>query len=665
MHPNVIKKLGKVEKTRPQWGRWGWRMPALLAGYLLGVGAAQGFIEKIYPLQEVLKECTHIAVGHIEQVDQKGRTAVLVLERQLKGPLEYKKANLNIGVGPGPHVRFLMERLEPGAPAVLYYKQEGQAIASLVYVMGHWVQFFATDQPKQRDKVWWRFTHVELKMGRTFVGPTTNLVHLTQDVLAKRVAAPKPDPNVPPVDVDRVLASVASLPSGGKASGFFRQVRFPASEDIGVRGISFADPNLDGRLDLLLCRRNGNMLLVNQPGGFKEQGRELGLTDGVCAAAWADLDGDGRPDLLTAGFHLYRNTEGKLKEASAWLPDPGRPNAGGVGWMDANCDGWPDALLANGPDGLRLFENQGQGKGPFRDVSAASGFGTNGVGKEGGNFLALFDFDNDGRQDLFYNAQEGRLARQEDTGKFRLVEGSGLSLPGSASYKRGLAIADYNNDGNLDVLVPGPQGSGLFLNNNGTFTNVAGQAGDLAKIKGPSFSAAWGDVNNDGWQDLFLCMQDAPGQLLLNDGRGRFVNITKQAGLETVGSALAAAFGDLDNDGDLDLVLNLRDMAVIAFNDFPTTAGHCHLAVQIQARKGVTGATVRLLDNERRFVGLRDINGGSSCGGQGSPVAHFGIAAGQYILYAALSDGRLGRKPVDVNSTQRRNLILFQEQDFK
>ena len=77
------------------------------------------------------------------------------------------------------------------------------------------------------------------------------------------------------------------------------------------------------------------------------------------------------------------------------------------------------------------------------------------------------------------------------------------------------------------------------------------------------------------------------------------------------------------------------------------------------------GALVDVYSNERRFVGLRDINGGSSCGGQGCPVAHFGIAAGQYVLYAVLSDGRLGRKPVDVNSTQRRHLIVFHEQDFK
>jgi hypothetical protein len=453
---------------------------------------------------------------------------------------------------------------------------------------------------------------------------------------------------------------------GGKTNGFYRQVGFAASDDDGARGISFADVNQDGRLDILLCRRNGNLLLLNQAGGFKEQAREVGLNGGVCAAAWADLDGDGRPDLLTASFHLYQNIGGKLRDASTSLPNSGRSNAGGVGWIDANGDGWPDALLANGQEGLRLFLNPGQGQGPFRDASQASGFGTNGLGKGGGNFLACFDFDSDGRADLFYNAQDGLLARQEGTGRFLPVKASGVRLPGTASYKRGLAVADYNNDGHLDVLVPGPQGACLFRNKtDGTFTNVAAQAGDLARIRGPCFSAAWGDVNGDGWQDLFLCLQDRPGRLLLNDGLGGFADVTKQVGLESVGPASAAAFADLDSDGDLDLVLNLRDKVVIAFNDLPTRAAHCHLAVQIQARKGAVGATVRLLDKERRLVGLRDINGGSGCGGQSCPVAHFGIPAGQYVLYAALSDGRLGRKPVDANAALRRHLVTFQEQDFK
>ena len=92
---------------------------------LLLAETAGGFIHRLYSLREVLNESTHVVAGRLTKVDVKARTAVAVMDRALKGKLEFKKILMNIALGPAHHGRYIMERIRPGAPAIIFYKREG------------------------------------------------------------------------------------------------------------------------------------------------------------------------------------------------------------------------------------------------------------------------------------------------------------------------------------------------------------------------------------------------------------------------------------------------------------------------------------------------------------------------------------------------------------
>ena len=631
---------------------------------------APAMIQRMYSLDQVLKECTHVFVGRIEKVDGGARAAVASIGRALKGEVEYRRINMNLGLGPSHHAAYLLDRLKVGAPALVFYQRKGTGIACLVHAADTWYQLFATDDPKKRDKVWWRFTHIEAYMGRTFNGPTTRLIELTGNVLAGRVKPPRPDPKVPVLEISRSSRKPAKAPRvrllAGKAGGFRRQVHFRASGGKEVRGVSFADVNGDELLDLLVCRTGGNLLLVNEGKGFKEMSRAMGLSGGCRSAAWADYNGDDHPDLLTSNFELFTNVGGRLRNDSRLLRVPRGRNPEGAGWIDYNGDGRPDVLVTNGEHGIRLYENTGKGPGWFRDVSDKVGLGRKGFGAGNGDFVAFFDYDGDGYTDFLYNLSRGVLARNRGDGGFRLETSSGIELPGGSGHKRGISAADFDNDGDLDLFVPAPGRPRLYRNNNdGSFTDVLAASGDLAGVKDASFAAAWGDVNGDGWLDLFVCHTRGRARLYLGDGQGRFSDVTRRLGVEKLSPAWGAAFADVDGDGDLDLVANLSGKVVVAYNDLARPRDRRLVTVHVQARRGLIGAVVRVLDEGGRLLGLRELNGGESCGGQACPVGHFSLPRRPCRLSVALSDGRVAQRSLPVEAKREHLTVRLAEADFK
>jgi len=646
----------------------------LAAGMLLALGLAGrpagAMIKRMYTLQEVLKESTHVMVGRIEKVDPKARAAVLRIDRALKGRVEYRVVNMNIGLGPSHHAKYLMGRLKAGAPALLFYQRKGRGIASLVHAADTWYQLFATDDPKKRDKVWWRFTHIEEYMGRTFDGTTPQLIKLTGDVLARRVKPPKADPKVARLDVRRAArrpaepaAAKVVLAQGG---GFGKQEHYRAGGGGEIRGVSFADVNGDELLDVYACRAGGNVLLVNEGASFKDAGRRMGVARGSRSAAWADYNGDDHPDLLTSNFELFTNAGGAMRNDSKLLPAPRGRNPEGAGWIDYNGDGLPDVLISNGEHGICLYENTGKGPSWFRDVSEKVGLGRKGLGVGNGDFVAFFDYDGDGYTDFLYNLQKGILAQNRGGGRFRQDRTSGIELPGGSGYKRGIAPADYDNDGDVDVFVPAGSGAKLYRNNNdGTFADVLGAAGDLAKVRDASFAAAWGDVNGDGSLDLFVCHTRGRGRLYLGDGAGRFTDVSRRLGVEGLSPAYGAAFADVDGDGDLDLTVNLSDKIAVAYNQMPPPKARRAVTVSVQARRGVVGAAVRALDGRGRLLALRQLNGAEGPGGQAGPAAHLYLPLGTCRVFAALTDGRVAEKRLTVEAATRHLKLGIGSEEFK
>jgi hypothetical protein len=467
--------------------------------------------------------------------------------------------------------------------------------------------------------------------------------------------------------VDKLMLLVEGLPGKatvgfdlirGARSGFHRRVVLPHKGGE-PRGISWADVNGDERLDFLVCCTNGNVLALNDGDTFVSRGAALGINGGVRAGAWADYNADGHPDLVTTNFQVFTSAGGRFRDDSRLIE--GRRNPEGGGWIDYDGDGRPDILITNGEFGIRLFRNTGKEPAWFQDVSEEAGLGK--IGRGNGDFVSFADYDGDGYTDFFYNYQRGVLAHNEGDGTFTLDTRSGIQLP-APGYKCGVSFADMDNDGDLDLFVPADGKARLYRNNNdGTFTDVIGAAGDLAGTTQPSFAAAWGDANCDGALDLFVCHTRGPGRFYLGDGKGGFQDASAASGLDDLAPATGASFADADGDGDLDLVANLADRAVVAYNDMDKAAGHGWLLVRPNVRAGLVGAVVRVADVRGRPLGLRELNGCESAGGQASPVAHFGVPLGPCRVSVALSDGRVAQKDVAVQAPGAR--VSLSDGDFK
>jgi len=213
--------------------------------------------------------------------------------------------------------------------------------------------------------------------------------------------------------------------------------------------------------------------------------------------------------------------------------------------------------------------------GTFVKVSPANGvdISIDGSGREDWGFgAAFFDYDGDGRLDLFVNAakdQSGWLFKQDSDGSFHDV----ADTAGVADLANGRAAkcADYDNDGDIDVFVANLRGRNgtyagpnrLYRNNgDGTFTDVAAQAHPaLPSPNAPAFGAAWGDYNNDGWLDLYVVnRREVRNQLFRSngdDGSGvTFTEVAADLGLDDEKAGLEAVWLDYDNDGDPDLYLS-------------------------------------------------------------------------------------------------------------
>ena len=361
-------------------------------------------------------------------------------------------------------------------------------------------------------------------------------------------------------------------------------------------------------------------------GRFTDVAPGLGVdTFNLCGGvAVEDWDGDGRLDVLTSSYdpleelHLYlnRGPEG-FEDASG--PSGARDQLGGFNVLaaDYDADGDADALVLRGAwltiDGeIRnsLLENEG---GRFTDVTRRAGLADPARPTQAGVFG---DFDDDGVLDLFIGNESMRDSdpRQDFPSQLFLGQGDGTFRDVAADagvtndrYCKGVTAGDYDNDGDLDLYASNFGDNRLYENLGGArFRDVAPELG-VREPSGRSFVSWFFDMDNDGWLDLFsaayegsiadVCAEalgrerDSPRPRLYANEGGRFRDVAPEVGLDRFFLPMGANFGDLDNDGFLDLYLTtgdpqlesimpnvmLRNAGGTRFQDVTTSGGFGHL----------------------------------------------------------------------------------------
>ena len=367
----------------------------------------------------------------------------------------------------------------------------------------------------------------------------------------------------------RTLLQVEPLEERCLLAGEFTDMGSLGLAGVRLSATAWADYDNDGNLDVLLTGEGDNGtttgLYRNQGNGSFTQVNAGLPTVQAGSVSWGDYDNDGYLDLLLSGFRnagtitrvYHNNGNGTFTDINAGLPGM---FVSTVQWGDYDNDGHADILLMGaengGPAYTRIYRNNHNGT--FTDIQAA-------LPRFSQGDLAWGDYDRDGDLDVLLSgldhsgttpvggtARFTRIYRNNGNGTFTDIQ-AGLADAGDSS----VAWGDYNNDGYLDIALSGDIGgtarSFVYRNNgDGTFTDI--QAGLTHVDLG---SVAWGDYDNDGLLDLVLTgAPNGPGdiaQVYRNNGNGIFTDI--QAGLTGVSSGSAAAWGDYDGDGDLDILL--------------------------------------------------------------------------------------------------------------
>lgn len=364
-------------------------------------------------------------------------------------------------------------------------------------------------------------------------------------------------------------------------------------------GVAVGDLDNDGRPDILLTGYGKNALYSNRPTGFVDITARAGLAarsanDWATSAAFADLDGDGKLDLLVGHYVTFSPQTRQLckfgeVEAScppfyyepqtlqafrghgngtftevtrAWGMAAGHGNNLGIVCADFDDDGWLDIYVAN--DGLPADLWRNLGKGRFENIGALSGTAYDDSGKEqAGMGVDCADYDHDGRLDLLvttFQNQPRALYRNLGKGMFRFVSTeSGLAMPTVNRLGFGVAFADFDGDGWADILLanghvqdtiaefqpPATYAQTLqcFRNrSDGTFAEVSGESGEAFARPIVGRGLAVGDFDNDGRPDALVVDLEGRPLLLHNESPpSHWLGIRligRQGGREAIGTRL-------------------------------------------------------------------------------------------------------------------------------
>jgi hypothetical protein len=425
----------------------------------------------------------------------------------------------------------------------------------------------------------------------------------------------------------------------------------------------------------------------NRDGTFKDVTKEAGLWDagwavGVCVG---DYNNDGFEDLFLTYYgqnKLYRNngngTFTDVTEKAHLIHDKIRYGAGCT-FIDYNRDGLLDLFVSNyvefdmanalkpslnipncnyegvpvvcGPKGLKapqhyLYKNNGDGT--FTDVSKESGIAA--IKGSYGLTAVTFDIDEDGWPDLFVacDTTQSLLLLNNHDGTFRedgLMRGVAISSEGSSMAGMGIGVGDYDLDGRLDIVKTHfqLQATGLYHNlGKGEFEDEARSAG----LAGERTYVSWGtnivDLDNDGYPDIFWVTGNVyaemervnpkfpykgPRVLFRNRGNGTFARMGDEAGtaINARHVSRGCAFGDFDNDGDIDMVImNQHEPPSLLRNDAPKENHWIKVRLEgTKSNRSAIGARVLVRYGDK--VQAQSVLSQASYMSSNDPRLHFGL----------------------------------------
>ncbi|MBL9167858.1 MAG: CRTAC1 family protein [Verrucomicrobiales bacterium] len=395
-------------------------------------------------------------------------------------------------------------------------------------------------------------------------------------------------------------------------------------------GVCAGDYDNDGDLDLYVNNFGPNVLYRNNGDGtFTDVTQSAGVANGDqvgAGACFLDMDGDGDLDLFVANYINFTLSKHQTRHVN------GHPAYVGP--------------MAYGPVPSTLFRNNGNGS--FTDVSKESG-----IGEHAGTGMGVVcaDYDDDGDTDIIVgnDAMANFVWNNDGKGHFKevgLLSGLAYDLNGIGQGTMGIDCGDYDNDGRLDFHMTSYQKQWAILYKNigrGMFDDVT----HLSGAGGGSYNQVeWGnglvDFDNDGHRDLFMAcghLQDnvelwddtaryeAPAILMSNTGRGKFVDVSSRSGdgLAVKRSGRGVALDDLDNDGDIDVViLNSRREPTVLRNDSPRV--NHWLGVRLQGsrsnRDGI-GARIKVVSGDLTLID--EVHSGRGYQSHFGMYPHFGL----------------------------------------
>lgn len=452
-------------------------------------------------------------------------------------------------------------------------------------------------------------------------------------------------------DLDVFLVQGGSLENTNQPSGskLFRNDLIPSgklhftdvTKESGIEysgygmGVATGDVNNDGLVDLLVTNFGANALFVNQGNGkFRNVTSESPSirkeTEWSTSASFFDYDRDGWQDLLILSYVDFSIQGNKRCMAQSGEIDYCTP-------------------IAYRPVSARLYHNE---HGHFVDVTQKAGLDK--VRGPGLGVLAI-DINNDGWPDLFVanDTAANHLWINQKNGTFvesALAHGLAYSEDGQPKAGMGVAAGDYDQDGADDLVVLNlmREGATLFHNiGQGNFQDVSMASKiHMLTFSYTGFGAGWLDIDNDGWLDLFLAngavtrREEQHGQphpfreknlLLRNPGRGApFVDVTSSSG-EVMGMedvTRGAAFGDIDNDGRVDILINNNQGSARLLRN-ESKSGQW-LSVELKGPGLGIGSRIKL-ERDGEAPLWRSVRTDSSYLSAGDSKAHFGLGTSKAL----------------------------------